>query len=236
MTKPTQQDLEEWGSWLAGCSEEEGITQEDIHAWMKNRIASRRKVRPFLPPKGPLFRHVTDVQIGPMDARPTNACLFNRLWKNRPDEFEKWLLPTQPFTRDCRVIVLETRWPATYQEWAAALLQLRSYTPEAELERLLLVRRYTLSLSQGQKLVERADNWTTSGLMLGEPGNFFLTPNAVGGISVVNIRCDAQHWEPYLKGFSSEHPRVAGCRLLAANLDDVTLHDITKVVPDDSTS
>jgi hypothetical protein len=226
MTKPTQKDLEEWGSWLAECTPAD-MSREDMSAWQQNKIATRRKLASFLPPKGPLFKHVIDMTIGPMDARPTSACLFSSLWKNRPEEFGKWLLPDQPATSTCRLTVLDTRWPATYQDWAAALLQVRSYTREAELERLLLERGYTLSLPQAERLVQRADQWITSGLVLGEPGNFLLTPNAVGGISVVNIRCDAQHWEPYLKGFSSEHPRVAGCRLIVVNLDEGTLHDIT---------
>lgn len=226
MTKPTQKDLEEWGSWLAECTSED-MSREDMDAWKKNKIATRRKLATFLPPKGPLFKHVTSVQIGPMDARPTSSCLFDGLWKNRPPEFETWLLPEQPATTSCRLTVLETRWPSTYQDWVAALLQVRSYTPEKELERQLLAKGHTLTLPQGERPVRRTDQWIESGLVHGEPGNFFLTPNAVNGITVVNIRSDGQHWEPYLKGFASEHPRVSGCRLIVANVDDQLLHDIT---------
>jgi len=233
MRKHTDEDRGRFADWLRERLPDD-ITAEEMAGWERNGIATTRALRlAFKSDKGPPFRFITTTPMGATEARPTSACLFNKMWKEEPHGFARWLLQDQPATPPCGLSVLDTRHESSYQEWAIALLQMPPYTSEAELERLLLERRHTLTLPQAEVLVKRADKWAAGDVLaLGDPGNFFFTANSVGGISVVNIRCDAQRWEPYLKGFASEHQRRPGCRLIVANLNDAAIHSVASMRKD----
>jgi hypothetical protein len=226
MTKPTREDVEAWGVWLAECTPDD-MPLEEMLLWKKNKIATRRKLRAFLPNQGPLFRLVTSTNVGPMEARPTMECFRNKRWLDREHGFGTWLPQMQPATPSCPIVILETLREATYQDWAAALLGVPEYTPEHELEQRLIAARFLLTLPQMEVLVKRSDTWASTALALGEPGNFSFTQNGTDGVSIVNVRVDKQHWEPRLKGFSSEHQRVPGCHLIVANFDTSQLEPVS---------
>lgn len=218
--KHTKQDAEHFGAWLTERLPD-SLTTDDMEGWMRNGIATTRALRKaFCSSTGPLFKLVSETQVGATEARATDACLFGKRWtRGKPHDFTRWMLQSQPATEACPIVILSTLRESSFQEWASTLLKVPHYTPEHELEKQLLERKFTLTLPQVERLVKRTDNWAMQSLLLEEPGNFFFTPNNVSGISVVNIRCDKQHWEPYLKGFASQHQRRPGCRLIVANFD-----------------
>ena len=168
---------------------------------------------------------IATTKLGSVAGKETSHCFTGPHYGARDEDIDRWCADRQPKTAICIVTTLAASegikcsrsGKMTYAGLAATSLGLPSYTAVGSLEKLLKEREYIMTLSQGERMVERAEYTQDTSMLIGGLGNLFFTQNKHGGISVANLRKYERAWSAYLYGFNYSEFCIGDVYVLVPN-------------------
>lgn len=171
-----------------------------------------------------LFSVIATTSLGAVAGKLTANCFASPQYVYRDADFDNWLSANQPDASACVISTLAFSKSWTFVEAAAKVLGIRDSTDVVLLGNALIAGGHTMTLPQGEEMVEATERGENTGMRIDGYGNFFLveTGDPKNPVSVGYVDRVGHAWNAYVFTLGYGCRRDAGHRLLVRNLSDAS--------------
>ena len=185
--------------------------------WMSNE--STRV--PAAKPQPALFSVIATTILGNVAGKRTKSCFAgSRYPYNRDADFDNWLPASQPNMTACTISTLAPSQDWTFVEAAAVILNVPITTPIKQIGQMLIERGHTMTMPQGEVMIEKTESGEKTDMPTNGYGTFFLVENEDGSVSVGRVSRVERVWRAYVHRLGHDTRWYADYRLLIRNLKD----------------
>ena len=173
-------------------------------------------------PEPPWLSVIATTPLDAVAGKSTKKCFVDqRRWVPRDADFDNLLSAEQPDTGPCVVSTIDSTKLWTFVEVAAKIVGLGAGTSVKLLGQALIKGGHTISLPQGEQMVELTETGVKTGMRVDGWSNcaFLETGDEENPIAVAYVYCDDPQWDADVHSLGDGGRWRAGRRLLVRNLD-----------------
>ena len=211
---------------------EEHLAGKDGELWLTelNKFNARKTCWPVgetvqahvvAKPRPALFSVVATTILENVAGKKTKSCFAgSRYPYNRDADFDNWLPASQPNMTACTISTLAPSQDWTFVEAAAVILNVPITTPIKQIGQMLIERGHTMTMPQGEVMIEKTESGEKTDMPTNGYGTFFLVENEDGSVSVGRVSRVERVWRAYVHRLGHYTRWYADYRLLIRNLKD----------------
>jgi hypothetical protein len=165
---------------------------------------------------------VATTPLGAVKGKPTKKCfVVGKRYYYRDDDFDNWLPASQSNAGACVITTLAPSHNWTFAEAAAAILGIGAGSGIVLLGNALIENGHTVTLPQGEEMVEKTENGVETGMRTDGYGDFCFTETGdpKNPVSVAGVFRDGPRWHALVSRLDYGFRWYAAYRLLVRNLD-----------------
>lgn len=200
------------------------LDEETMDGWMNNPDGTKKFLSGLKPPKKHIsfLSVVATTNLGVVQGKKTKQCFPKPRYAYRDGDFDSWLPASQPNADECVITTLAPSQDWTFAEAVATVLGIGAGTDVVLLGNLLIQHGHTITLAQGEEMVEKTEHDEKTGMRTDGYGNFFFveTGDPRNPVSVGYVIRVERDWSADVSSLADGYRWDAGDRLLVRNLSD----------------
>ncbi len=204
------------------------LDEDTMDNWMNNPDGTKKFLSglnsPKMTPAKPItfLSIVATTNLDAVAGKKTKKCFVvgNRYYY-RDADFDNWLPANQLGADACVITTLAPAKDWKFAEAAAAILGVGAGTNIVLLGNLLIEHGHTMTLPQGEELVDKTERGEKTGMRTDGWGNWFFveTGDPKNPVSVGHVLRDSRGWCAHVRSLDYGYRWNADPRILVRNLD-----------------